>query len=436
MEPAKRIVILLIVVLLTSAPIQSADKPAATSISNTRTASCIVKITSDPLVLPLDDVTIGYLLHSSSVGGKVVREVLNISPDKVSDTFTIEALVSASGRTIPDPPGRLRPTSIGYDEQLNQNRYERNARESDTPATSTTRTRSSLTGRIPSVESRTSAEEQTILFKLQINLPQDVKPIAEEFMDALVDNLQSTLVQDFEDYKLRFQNQLEFVIQEATRAETDMRQKQKALREISGSNVLDRNTILANINRLRQQVQTAKMNQASNQVIIEATTKRIAEIEAKIKDRLKNDSITMELQGLVGMSGKLVEQAEIEVEAGRMPETQLEDLKANLARARIELARRREQLSNSAGGNLMESLNKELADSTIKAAQDEAYLANQEKQLVEADSLLIKTDDYELLSLKTDVAKQNLQEAMLWRDRMSRQIRSLQSPMVSVLGGR
>ena len=277
--------------------------------------------------------------------------------------------------------------------------------------------------------------EQTILFKLQVNLPKNVKPVAEEFMDALVGNLRSTLVKAFKDYRLRYRDQLQLTEQEAINAEKDLREKQKTLREIAGSRVLDRTKILTDINRLRQEVQTAKMNQASNQVIINATTKQIAEIQTKIKDKLENDSITIELQGLVEMSDKLLVQAEKEVQADRIPAIKLEDLKVQLARAKIELARRREELSKSAGGSLIESLNKELANRSIQATQDEANLSSQEKQLTEVKSLLVKADDYELLSLKADIAKQNLQEAMLWRDRMSRQIRLLQPPMVSILGG-
>jgi hypothetical protein len=279
------------------------------------------------------------------------------------------------------------------------------------------------------------AAEQTLLFWLSVKLGNDVKPAAEEFMDALVGSLRGTLVKVFEDYKLRFNNQLQLAEQEATSAENDLREKQKTLREISRSRVLDRDKILADIYRLRQDVQTAKMNQVSNQVIIDATTKRIADIQAKIKDKLENDPITIELQKIVEMSDKLVEQAEMEVTAGRMPATQLEDIKVKLARARIEIARRREQLSSSVGGNLIESLNKELADRSIRATQDEASIRSQEQQLAEAESLLAKADDYELLSLKADIAKQNLQESILWRDRTSRQIRFLQSPMVSILGG-
>jgi hypothetical protein len=254
-------------------------------------------------------------------------------------------------------------------------------------------------------------------------------------MEALIDSLRSTLVKVFEDYKLRFNNQLKLAEQEATNAETDLREKQKTLREISRSRVLDRDKILADIYRLRQEVQTAKMNQASNQVIIDATTKRIADIEAKIKKQLENDSITIELQNIVEMSGKLVVEAEKQVESGKISSLQLDELKEKLARARIEIARRREQLSSSVGGNLIETLNKELADRSIQATQDEASIRSLEQQLVEAESLSAKADDYELLSLKADIAKQNLQDSILWRDRTSRQIRFLQSPMVYILGG-
>ena len=418
MEAKKHIVVLLVLILLISFTAQSANKPAAAELSNTHVASCLVKITFDPLVLPLDDMTIDYLLHSSSIGGKVAREVLNVSPDQVSDIFKIEALAGAAGRILPQDR-RRKTEGRGLKTEGGGQRQE---------------LLSSDFGLLSS-EQLSFATEQTLLFWLSVKLGNDVKPAAEEFMDALVDSLGNTLVKVFEDYKLRFNNQLQLAEQEATSAENDLREKQKTLREISRSRVLDRDSILADIYRLRQNVQTAKMNQASNQVIIDATTKRIADILAKIKTQLENDSITIELQSIVEMSGKLVIEAEKQVKAGTISSLQLDELKEKLARARIEIARRREQLSSSVGGNLIESLNKELADRSIQATQDEASIRSLEQQLVEAESLLAKADDYELLSLKSDIAKQNLQESILWRDRTSRQIRFLQSPMVSILGG-
>jgi len=421
MEAKKHIVVLLVLILLISVTAQSANNPAAAELSNTHVASCLVKITFDPLVLPLDDITIDYLLHSSSIGGRVAREILDISPDKVSDIFKIEALAGSVG---PSWLGRAETGRILSEDrrQKTEGRGQKTDGRGQRPE-------------LLSSEQLSSAAEQTILFRLSVKLGNDVEPAAEEFMGALVDSLRGTLVKVFEDYKLRFNNQFKLAEQEATSAENDLREKQKTLREISRSRVLDRDSILADIYRLRQDVQAAKMNQASNQVIIDATTRRIADIQARIKKQLENDSITTELQSIVEMSGKLVIEAEKQVKAGTISSLQLDELKEKLARARIEIARRREQLISSVGGNLIESLNKELADRSIQATQDEASIRSLEQQLVEAESLLAKADDYELLSIKADIAKQNLQESILWRDRTSRQIRFLQSPMVSILGG-
>jgi len=186
MEATKHIVILLVLILLTSVPVQSANKPAAVDISNTRTASCVVKITSDPMVLPLDNATIDYLLHSTGIGGKVAREVLNIPSDQVSGIFQIEALAGAAGRILPEDR-RQRTEDRGQKTEGRGQRPE---------------LLSSDFGLLSSEQLRIAAE-QTILFKLQVDLPEEVKSIAEEFMVALVDNLRSTLVKAFEDYRLR-----------------------------------------------------------------------------------------------------------------------------------------------------------------------------------------------------------------------------------------
>ncbi|MCP4613595.1 MAG: hypothetical protein GY845_33315 [Planctomycetes bacterium] len=434
MEARNRFVILLALVLFASVPAQSANQPAAAQISSAHTASCLVKITFDPLVLPLDSITIDYLLHSSSVGGRLTRKILDISPDQVSDIFKIEALGGTSGRALPEPSPMRRTTPTGmneYEYEMMKER-ERAGRDytSSTSLPGSSRRTSATTAMPPN-----SAAEQTILLKLQIDLPENVKPAAEEFMYALVDGLRSTLVKVFEDYKLRYESQLKLAVQEVTSAETDLREKQKTLREISRSRVLDRDQILADIYRLRQEVQAAEMNQASNQVIIDATTKRISEIQIEITEQLENDSISIEIQKIIDLIGKLLVEAERQAKTGTITTSQVDEIKQRLARARIEKATRRESLSKSLGGNLIESLNKQLADRSIQETQQEASLSSLEKQLIEAEALLAKADDYELLSLKSGMAKQSLQESILWRDRTSRQIRLLQSPMVSILGG-
>jgi hypothetical protein len=55
-------------------------------------------------------------------------------------------------------------------------------------------------------------------------------------------------------------------------------------------------------------------------------------------------------------------------------------------------------------------------------------------QIAEAEAFLAKADDYELLSLKAGIAKQSLEETLLWRARLGRNNRSIQPPDVTVIG--
>ena len=89
METTKRTIILLLLALLATGATQSAEKQAA-AVSNTRTASCLVKITCDSAILPLNFETIDYLLNSSGVGGKAAHQILDVPPDQVRDLIIIE----------------------------------------------------------------------------------------------------------------------------------------------------------------------------------------------------------------------------------------------------------------------------------------------------------------------------------------------------------
>ena len=81
METAKRTAILLILALLATTMAHAADatgqtepsQPTKPQISQTRTVSCLVKVTGDPAIVPLDMQTIRYLLESSAANWYCVR---------------------------------------------------------------------------------------------------------------------------------------------------------------------------------------------------------------------------------------------------------------------------------------------------------------------------------------------------------------------------
>ncbi len=460
MENTRRFIVVLIVVLLMPGAAQSAEGPA--KISNTRTASCLVKITSDPAVLPLSFETIDYLLHSSGVAGKAAREVLDLSPDEIGAFFTINYVgeLAAGDSPLPSTP-RVLPTIEGP--VLGEGLSQSNPMTATEPALVPTpaapgspsvprpvtsmsppvvRPRSSRmyatepTGhRIVAATPSAPLAEQTQLFSLNVQGLEAIKPAAEEFMSALVANLRSALANAFDEHSLRLKGQLQLAEEEARRAEEDLRQKQSQLREISGSQVLNRDSILAAIGNLRSNIQQIEMRQASEQVTIESTTKRIAELQAHMQSEIEKDSITDELKRLLELQQVNVNNVEKLSASGRVSASELADAQEKMARSRIELAQRREQLSKSKGGSQIESLTNTLTSRSEQIAQYKAQLAGYEQQLAQAEALLAKADDYELLSLKADIAKQGLQEALVWRDRLSRQIRMLQPPAVSVIGG-
>ncbi len=440
METPKRLTILIIVAVLTTCPIQAAEQ-TSTKISDTRIASCLVKVTCDPVVLPLSFETIDYLLHSSGVGGKAIREVLNATPDMVQDLFMIEYIHELTPKASPESSmGRSSGSGEGMEEyeyaMTMEAEYgmEMGRSRPGRPTTSGRTRRTRPTPRTVTI-SNLPADEKTYLFSLHVELPNEVKRAAEEFMEALVFNLRNALLSTFDEHKQKLRKQVELADEEATRAEHDLSMKQEKLRIISESRILDRDMILGKISNLRNDIQEIEMEQASNKVVVDATTNQIAEIQFKMQKEIEKDAVTKELTELLVMQEKNLQNIEKLHQNGSASVSDLADAQQKLARARIELAQRREQLSKSAGGNLLGSLNSTLANYSLNETKNKMKLERLVNQLSEAEGFLRKADDYELLSLKVDIAKQNLQETILWRDRMSRQIRMIQPPTVSVIGG-
>jgi hypothetical protein len=548
METAKRTVILLIFALLTTVVAQSADtspaKPPAApaiGISDTRTASCLVKITADAAVLPLDHETINMLLQSSGVAGKAAREVLDLSPDRGPGLFEIapasggfeNASVSTTVGVSPAasaPPASPQP--YGVPSQYSSDPLVTLTHEpidsADSPATVATpktrmstfmqrgqntaisagrsvsrpsspdpttaspsqnaeddnryRSRRASTGggyssysygtaptegpyssysygtapagagyglysygTAPETVNRTGISdtsilyraEQTFIFHLSVSLPDevDVAPLAEQFMVALITNLKEALEKAFADSDSHLGERLNAAEAEARRAEEELLKRQSMLRDIAGGGNLSRNTVLANISGISQNLQALKMQKASNDAMIEQTSKRIAQTGQSVQEQLNADAITTELESIVKLNEDQLAAVQQQVKAGIASAAEIAQPSEKLARAKIELAMRRQELSKSAGGDLLASLNDELASLAIGTTQYDAQMQSLQEQLRETEGLVTKADEYELLSLKADIVRHGLQESLLWRDQLERRKNMLLLPVVSVIGG-
>jgi hypothetical protein len=447
MKTTKPVVILLALVFLITAGIHPAEAMEKPEISNTRIASCLVKITTDEAILPLDEFAVDYLLRSSGVAGKAAREVLETSPDVASELFEIEEIYSnvfpdsadgTGGMGIPPGttvPGRRSPTAA------------RSTSRTPTPSTTSSFGRTTPPraptrfpiSPIPTVaQPLSSTTEQTILFHLSVDFSQTsteepIKPAAEEFMAALIENLRTALSGASEQYSAKLNKQLRLADEETARAEHELVQMQAKLREISDSRDLSRNVILRDISSLRQRLQSTVMQRASDETIYEATTKQIAEEQARRKKLIENDPITREFESILQVHEKRLKDTQRRYEAGEVPAAEVENVREKIIRARIDLAKRKEEISTP-GGIAINVTNEELVQLSTKIALAQQEISSLEKQLKDAERRLISADDYELLSLKAEIARQSLEETLLWRARLGRNIRSIQPPDVTVIG--
>ena len=227
MENAKRITIILTLILLTTGTVISKES----QISNTRTASCLVKITINTDMLQLNYEIIDSLMHSSSVGGKASREILQL-PLR-GNLFYIEPLTDAQDNTRPRgmggwPPPQVEktnneqemsqydyemmmmtqemggrkteyaPVPFGFQPESSQSRSR--GRDTRTTTRSGRRTGTAAQPARPFAQSPPAEAIQTFLYRLDVELPDDVKPLAEEFARALVNNLRETLNNAYEAY--------------------------------------------------------------------------------------------------------------------------------------------------------------------------------------------------------------------------------------------
>lgn len=251
---------------------------------------------------------------------------------------------------------------------------------------------------------------------------------------ALIENLRSALRGAFDQYNDKLNNQLNLAGEEADRAEIDLVQMQNDLSNISDSRDLSRQSILSDIRTLRQKLQSTIMQRASDETLYEATAKRIAETQNKRQKLAANDTITRELKSIIAVHRRHLVEIERLYNVGKASAANVQDVKEKIIRANIELAQRREQIISPPGSVVISSLNDELASLATNMALAQQEKQSLEEQLEDAKDLLRKADPYELLSLKADIAKQNLEEALLWRARLGRNIRSIQPPDVTVIG--
>lgn len=346
------------------------------SVSGTRAASCLVKIITEPSVLPLGQGAIDYLMRSSSVYDRAAKETLAMAPK--SDRMSVFA--------------RILEQAV-----------------SEGPPT-----------------------EQRILLSLQVGLADSIKPAARELLEALVANFRNAVVKACESELQRLDEQVRLTQEEVQYAERHLMKIQQGLVKLSAQDSSSQ-TLRSRITAITSELQGLQLERASQEAYREAILKRIGEIQKEVERTVHDDSITAELNQIIQRRMVELKNAQRLVEAGQLTPTALAGEEDKLALARIDLARRREELGKTGSAAALERLTSELTTLTLEAEKTQARERQLSLQLADMRRLLDRAGEYEQEMIRLDVARQNLKDAEILNHRATQQRRMFQMPSVAII---
>jgi hypothetical protein len=105
-----------------------------------------------------------------------------------------------------------------------------------------------------------------------------------------------------------------------------------------------------------------------------------------------------------------------------------------VARARIDLARRREELGKQAGGGQLEEFTKELSHLVIDKAEKEAQLQIVRRQLDEVQRQLAQALAFDPEAARLRMAQEALDITGRRAAELQMRVSNLQPPMVTMIG--
>jgi hypothetical protein len=272
--------------------------------------------------------------------------------------------------------------------------------------------------------------EETFLFELHVTL--EDKPVAEELMEAVVENLRTALEKVHEDYSSRFEGQLKSAEMQVEQAEMNFMSLQDQLRRLSGGRDLRNERISKDIEMLNAQLADERMQLELDKVSVEDTGRRMAQFKAEAEEQVKDDINIKYIEEMILRQEEQIANAEKLVEAGRSTPAELEEAREKLTRAKIELAKRREDIMQEGGFAYI--LRGKIEETSTQMNLIQARIKYLEQRLIESQQYLSQADGFELLSIKADVARRNLEDVMDMRNGLSRRVRMIQPAMVSVIG--
>lgn len=452
------------VILCVVTGVASAAEPAATRpsgvLSNTRHASCLLKITYDPEALPLSIDMISRLLSAPGGTGAAFRDVF--SDIKTDPDFMIEGIpafevsfkpVLAEGGVATSRPaggaGRATPGAA--------------------------------------VVSDESVARPGVLFgELTVTLYEGLPPRAQEYMTAICDRLRTVLAKASEGDRDYLAQQMLSETAEADAAEKQLAElfhDRLAMSLSARGGDVSRDNLLETSRQAENEKQKLKMELAGQEARRRAINEQIARIGDNVAKVVQEDPALRELneavrrlqaelkdaeRRLAESEKRLAEVREKNPQSGeKRPEASapgererlqrqaqehevasqgiivnqnkafMNGIRQKIVEATLQLNQAREGVSRAHGGDILGKLNGELATLAIGTAETEARLRFAEEQVLKLKEALQQADAYEMkIAIELPLAQKVYETAKLRLTDLQRRLRAVSPPNVTVLGGR
>ncbi len=195
---------------------------------------------------------------------------------------------------------------------------------------------------------------------------------------------------------------------------------------------------LATLRRdLVRDVQRLEMDLTGMQARRQAIQEQIARTETEVERRIAGDEVTQQLEDILAMTVRALTQEEGQY-ASQHPALErseaIRQLREQVARAKIELAKRREEIARSAGGARLEMFSGDLSQIAIDSAEKQAQLGVLRRQIEETQQELVRASKLDPQAARIRIAKETLDIAERQVAELKTRLLNLQPPTVTMIG--
>jgi hypothetical protein len=215
-----------------------------------------------------------------------------------------------------------------------------------------------------------------------------------------------------------------------------IRQVRRQLCDKAGTTNLSQETVLKKVSELQSERERLEMELVGRRARQEALEKQIAIAQKTAQVRLRDDPVTVELEKVVSLRVQECKNAHAMHRTGAFPAVDVAAMETQLALARAELAKRRQEAAGTGGRELLAGLNTELVTLAIDIVEFEARQRAIAERLAKAREIVSLADEHErVVALPLRLAERDLEAAHLRIHETQRKARSLVVPTVTILAG-